>query len=133
MERQKLELERALEGTLGLEERERLRSRLDAVTANVGSLIREQSEEADIDAQRVAAMVWVQRWKVSKALFDRYGGPVHYQQAGVEPFDAVREFLEEQEANGTFNILDPDFEEEFWHYWRNEGMHGSSRKARNAS
>ena len=35
----------------------------------------------------------------------------------------MRDFLEEQEANGAFTILDQDYEDEFWHYWRNEQIH----------
>ena len=122
MERHKVELEEALEGTLDPERRESLRDQLDIVTANV-ELLSESRPEVGIEAERAMAMVWVQRWKFFKALYDKYGGRAHYQQAGVEPFDAVREFLEEQEANGAFTVLDPDYEDEFWHYWRNEGMH----------
>ena len=124
LQRQKMELEKALEGTtLSPERREGLRTSLDGVAATVESLAERQPEGTNVDAERAVAMVWVQRWKVFKAVYEIYGGRAHYQQAGVEPFDAVREFLEEQETNGAFKILDPDVEEEFWHYWRNEGMH----------
>ena len=84
MERHKVELEEALEGTLDPERRESLRDQLDIVTANV-ELLSESRPEVGIEAERAMAVVWVQRWKFFKALYDKYGGRAHYQQAGVEP------------------------------------------------
>lgn len=123
LERQKVELEATLEGVLSPERRESVQNSLDTISASIERLSESQPEDANIDVVRAAAKVWVQRWKVFRALYEKYGGRAHYQQAGIEPFDAVREFLEEQEANGAFAILDPAYEEEFWHYWRNEDMH----------
>ena len=123
MESQKVEFERALEGTLSAERREHVQDALDSISASIDLLAENLSKDANIDAERAAATVWVQRWKVFKALYEKYGGRAHYQQAGVEPFDAVREFLEEQEAIGAFAVFDPDYADEFWHYWRNERMH----------
>ena len=40
---------------------------------------------------------------------------------GVQRFDAVRKFLEEQEGEGAFTILDDSCEDQFWAYWRNDG------------
>ena len=121
LERQKVELETALEGVLSAERRESIQNSLVSVRASIESLSASQPEDAN--ALHAVAKVWVQRWKIFKALYEEYGGRAHYQQAGIEPFDAVREFLEEQEADGAFVILDPDYEDEFWHYWRNEEMH----------
>ena len=72
--------------------------------------------------ERIVAREWITSWKVLKALFDRrYGGRAHYQKEGVQPFDAVHEFLEEQQAAGAFEILDDGFEAKFWSYWRRSG------------
>ena len=123
LERRKVELETTLEGVLSPERRGSVQNSLDSISATIEALSENQPEAANIDTERAVARVWVQRWKVFKALYEKYGGRAHYQQAGVEPFDAVREFLEEQEASGAFAIFDPANEEEFWHYWRNEEMH----------
>ena len=118
-----MELEATLEGVLSPGRRESVQKSLDTINASIEALSENQPETANIDVERAVAKVWVQRWKVFKALYEKYGGRAHYQQAGVEPFDAVREFLEEQEADGAFRIFDPAYEEEFWHYWRNEQLH----------
>ena len=130
LQRRKAELETTLEGGLSPERRQSVQNRLDAIRGSIESLSQSQPEDVAIRAARQVAKVWVQRWKVFKALYEEYGGRAHYQQAGVEPFDAVREFLEEQEANGAFAIFDPDYEDEFWHYWRNEDMHTFVREGK---
>lgn len=113
----KAELTVALEAALDPEERVEIRERLASVEQTI-ELMAQGRVDTDIAVMRPVARGWVERWKISKALFDKYGGRAHYQQAGVQPFDAVREFLEEQEASGAFTILDKDYEDEFWAYWR---------------
>ena len=81
-----------------------------------------EPEGADDPAlARIMSLEWIWSLKVFKALFDKYGGRAHYQQVGVQPFDAVREFLEEQQAEGAFEILDEGYEAQFWAYWRRSG------------
>jgi hypothetical protein len=48
---------------------------------------------------------------------------VIFQQAGVEPLDAYRDFLREQEKIGAFRILDRRYEASFWRYFTNDDMH----------
>lgn len=70
-----------------------------------------------------AARQTIDAWKVSKALFEEYGGRVIFQQAGPEPLDAYREFLEEHAAAGSFELLDAEAEKEFWRYFVDDRMH----------
>lgn len=63
------------------------------------------------------------QWKTNRALFRKYGGRVIGQQLGAEPLDAYREFLEDQEKAGAFEILDPDTEQYFWKYFRDDSIH----------
>jgi hypothetical protein len=48
---------------------------------------------------------------------------VIFQQFGDEPVDAYRDFLREKEAEGAFEILDKQYEAEFWDYFVNDGSH----------
>lgn len=81
------------------------------------------------------AKTFILRWKVNRALYRQYGGRIIYQQAGPEPLDAYRTFLQEQEAIGHFKILDPSYEQKFWHYFMTDALHdfysaGSVEEAR---
>lgn len=72
---------------------------------------------------REIAQQFVRKWKINKVLYAKYGGRVIFQQAGVEPFDAYRDFLKEQEKKGAFKILDKKYEASFWKYFTNDAMH----------
>ena len=52
-----------------------------------------------------------------------------FQQAGVERLDAYRDFLEEQERQGAFQILDKRYASGFWRYFTNDAMHTFYSKA----
>jgi vacuolar-type H+-ATPase subunit I/STV1 len=69
------------------------------------------------------AQHFVKSWKINKSLYEKYGGRIIFQQAGVEPLDAYREFLKEQEKKGAFKIFDKDYERSFWEYFINDSMH----------
>ncbi len=73
--------------------------------------------------EKQIARYFVQSWKVNKALHQRYGGRVIFQQAETEPLDAYRDFLKEQKQAGAFQILDKQYEGEFWRYFTNDAMH----------
>ena len=113
------ELAAALDGAVDPEERQRIQDDLDGLDLAIEAM--SQTQQAGLDVWRPIAKRWVERWKLDRALFEKYGGRAHFQQAGVQPFDAVIRFLEEQEANGAFTILDEDYETEFWAYWRSDG------------
>ena len=60
----------------------------------------------------------VLQWKVSKALYQRYGGEVIFQQANpMEPVGAMRRFLEEQEKAGAFEIYNAEDRKRFFEYF----------------
>lgn len=78
----------------------------------------------DLKAERRnMAARFVQAWKINQSLYQQYGGRVIFQQAGPEPIDAYRQFLESEEKKGSFQINDEAAKAEFWRYYRNEKMH----------
>jgi subtilisin family serine protease len=84
---------------------------------NLITMPKVQSGQNDI-AKRM-----VRTWKINKSLFDKYGGRVIFQQAGPEPLDAYRKFLEEHKAQGSFQITEEECEKMFWDYFTNQNMH----------
>jgi hypothetical protein len=74
--------------------------------------------EADKAMLRQMPREMVRQWKVSKALYQRYGGEVIFQQANpMEPVGAMRRFLEEQEKAGAFQIYSADERTRFFEYF----------------
>ena len=60
----------------------------------------------------------VLNWKVSRALYQKYGGEVIFQQANpLEPVGAMRRFLEEQERIGAFAIHNAADRQHFYAYY----------------
>jgi hypothetical protein len=96
---------------------------------NILRMTREMEEkkkdraELPIERKRKGVERFVRSWKINKALFEKYGGRVIFQQAGVEPLDAYRDFLKEQEKLGNFQIIDKQYEADFWKYFTNDAMH----------
>lgn len=63
----------------------------------------------------------VRVWKISKALYEAYGGTVIFQQSNpMEPVGAYRKVLEAAQARGDFKILDQRFNDAFWAYFVRE-------------
>lgn len=85
-------------------------------------------EEQMRPMKRQMAQQFVKSWKINKAIYEQYGGRVIFQQAGVEPLDAYRDFLREQEKKGAFQILDKQYEAGFWRYFTNDAMHTFYKK-----
>ncbi len=81
------------------------------------------NEEQRRRERRQNAQEFVKPWKINKSLYEKYGGRVIFQQFGVEPVDAYRDFLKEQEKNGAFRIIDKKYEAGFWRYFTNDAMH----------
>lgn len=65
----------------------------------------------------------IRQWKVHRALYQRYGGRIIFQQFGPEPLDAYRQYLEERRSAGDFTIHDKAFEDAFWRYFNDDTMH----------
>jgi hypothetical protein len=80
-------------------------------------------EEQLRQMKRKSAQQFVTQWKINKALYEKYGGRVIFQQAGVEPLDAYRDFLREKEKDGAFQIFDKKYQAPFWKYFTNDAMH----------
>lgn len=108
------------------------RQEKESVLQTVESILRyereekEQIKEMEEDLRtmrREMAVRIVRRWKINKALYEKYGGRVIFQQAGVAPLDAYRDFLREKEEGGAFQILDKAYEASFWRYFTNDAMH----------
>jgi hypothetical protein len=79
----------------------------------------EPADPARID--RVKATI--RQWKINKALYQKYGGRIIYGQSGPVPLDAYREYLQEQEEQGKFAILNKEYEELFWNYFISDSLH----------
>ncbi|HEX5719591.1 MAG TPA: hypothetical protein VF179_25750 [Thermoanaerobaculia bacterium] len=56
-----------------------------------------------------------QNWKVQRSLYRQYGGRVLLSSFGFHvAIDAMRQFLQEEEKRGSFEIPDPDLRAAFW-------------------
>lgn len=74
--------------------------------------------DADKAMLRELPRSMVLQWKVGRALYQRYGGEVIFQQANpMEPVGAMRKFLEEQEKAGAFEIYNADDRKRFFEYY----------------
>ena len=82
-----------------------------------------ENEEQALATKRDAARSVVRSWKINRALYQKYGGRVAFQQAGVEPLDAYRDFLKEQDRKGNFRILEKTCSTSFWGYFTNDAIH----------
>jgi hypothetical protein len=57
-------------------------------------------------------------WKLQKHSYEKFGGGrVLFQQAGIEAFDAMHEWLRQQEKKGAFRIDDESLRKQFYAYW----------------
>ncbi|MBI3815356.1 MAG: hypothetical protein HY279_12955 [Nitrospinae bacterium] len=111
---------------------EKERKEKTAYLQNLESILKTTKEMAERDKgmedqikaiKRNMARQFVKTWKINKSLYEKYGGRIIFQQAGVEPLDAYREFLKEQEKERTFQIMNKDYEASFWRYFTNDAMH----------
>lgn len=129
-DRLQLELQAA---TLAESDRKEKESQLQTIESILKST-REMQEMSQGMAEqmrpikRQMAQQFVKSWKINKALFEQYGGRVIFQQAGVEPLDAYRDFLQEQQKKGAFQILDKQYEASFWRYFTDDSMHKFYKK-----
>jgi len=61
---------------------------------------------------------FLSNWKFQRHLYDHYGGGrILWQQAGLEAFDAMHQWLKQHEKNGDFKITDPKLRTVFYEYW----------------
>lgn len=85
--------------------------------------VRDPESAEEEAARKEIASAFIRQWKINQALYRQYGGRVIFQQGGLEPLDAYRQFLEDHQARGDFIIIAPLLEAGFWRYFRNDGMH----------
>jgi hypothetical protein len=77
----------------------------------------EKKEEATRGLEAIGEQM-VKGWKLDRALYQKYGGTVIFQQANpFEPVDAYRKFLEGMQEAKVFEVYDPDNRQKFWHYF----------------
>lgn len=102
---------------------------IDAVTAGMarhGAADDDLTPEEAIAAKTMRgamAAALIRHWKINKALFEEFGGRLVRQQLGPEPIDAYRQFLEQAEAQGRFEVYGDDRKAAFWRYFTEEAMH----------
>jgi hypothetical protein len=112
-------------------ERERLVARLGTLNEILGADDAQSSPgitpDAATDEERAArawlAASFIRQWKINRALHGQYGGRIVYQQTSPEPLDAYRLFLEDQQAQGAFRILDQALAAGFWSYYTTDSKH----------
>jgi hypothetical protein len=113
-------------GGLSESERKVLAAELDTVNMTIAALGASgpaQSGTEDTKAREQIAAAFIRQWKINRALYQQYGGRIIFQQGGPEPLDAYRLFLEQQQAQGNFKILNKDLEPAFWRYFVTDSIH----------
>jgi len=74
--------------------------------------VREMHERLKTGKRRISEH-WVSNWKMNKALYEKYGGRIIFQQAGIEPIDAYRDYLNDIRKKGDLRIVKPEFADVF--------------------
>ena len=128
LEKDKKKLAAELKTTTSERERKEKQSQLQTIDSILKTFRDMNEETKGMEEQlrlmkRKSAQQFVRQWKINKALYAKYGGRVIFQQAGVEPLDAYRDFLREKEKDGAFKILDKKYQAPFWRYFTNDAMH----------
>jgi len=114
--------------SLAVEERAGVENEIASLEAMLQSFgeqekLRREGDETTLREEREGGRMFVRAWKTNHALHAKYGGRVIFQQFGPEPLDAFRDFLKDEEKNGSFRIIDTAWSERFWRYFVNESMH----------
>lgn len=100
------------------------RSELTGRLALYSNIVTRMAEsEGLFKSHNSAAEKMILIWKIYNRLYEQYGGRVIFQQAGPEPLDAYRSFLEDAQRKGDFEFFNKEAEDLFWEYYRNEKMH----------
>ena len=120
-------------------EGESIKQQIAEISAKLVSTLPESAERKALETKRADLELQLNRpppneetvkfiltnWKYQYVLYKKYkGGRLLWQQFGIEAYDATRVFLETEEKNGRFKILDPQLRDEFYFYWTKQN-HGS--------
>lgn len=95
---------------------------LDSLAGMESNESADDSPEVRAYAEQIAR-AFILRHKINRALYRQYGGRIIFQQAGPEPLDAYRMFLEEQAGKGNFTIFDAELKKGFWRYFTTDKLH----------
>ena len=88
----------------------------------IGNPLPETGSKEPPDMAHRLGTYFVTQWKADRLLVERYGGRVMFQQLQpLEPTGAYLAFLEDHQARGTFEILDPELVPGFWAYLKRPG------------
>ncbi len=129
MQADRIKLTKELKASsLSDQEREQKASELKAIESVLKATAQVKEMTKGIEDQmrpirRQMAQQFVTSWKINKALYAKYGGRVVFLQTGVEPIDAYRDFLRDQEKAGRFQIIDKQYESGFWRYYTSDAIH----------
>jgi hypothetical protein len=105
------------------EERDAFIRDVDATMRARGAPPARADTEEDRLAREQIAVLFVRQWKIHRALYERHGGLVIFQQGGPEPLDALRTLAEAAQARGDLVFRDPGLEAAFWRYFHNDAIH----------
>lgn len=89
-----------------------------------------KSQQTELQASlampcRTFARFMLDHWKFQRHLYFNYGrGRILFQQAGIEAFDAMYQWLQDREKQGEFSIDDPKLHTLFYNYWTTQ-KHGN--------
>lgn len=118
--RQKRELEQKISlSKINDTQRQEMTKQLETINQLIAYELKRQKEEKQTvgyeqvqeNALQGVAQTTVRNWKFNKALYEKYGGRVIFQQAGAEPLDAYKTFWDEQRKN--VEIFDQRFQPAF--------------------
>ena len=103
-----------------------IRQKLIERKAGIQEQISRKTKEIENSKQKKnhqeMAKSMIKAWKLQIKLYENFGGGrILWQQAGFEAFDAMRQFLAEQQKLGRYEISDPDLQETLLHYWTEPG------------
>ncbi|MCP3928628.1 MAG: hypothetical protein GY705_05950 [Bacteroidetes bacterium] len=69
-----------------------------------------ESKKRDMERPFLLSKKMVESWKLNKALFDKYGGRIIFQQFGIEPIDAYQALIEDIKSKGKLKIIKSGFD-----------------------
>jgi len=72
---------------------------------------------------RENARQYLEKWKIDKSIYNKYGGRLALKELFTEPVDAYYKLLKEHEKNGNIKINDAAVADIFWSYFENSSNH----------
>jgi hypothetical protein len=101
-----------------------LKLRDNGLTEEQRSRLLDDWEIVQMDLQpkgRFMARFLLSNWKLQRHLYDNFGGGrILWQQAGLEAFDAMHNWLKAHEEKGEFKVTDPELHELLYEYWNDD-------------